>query len=327
MTNASVLVAGGAGYIGSHMCKLLYQNGFTPIVIDNLSYGHKEFVKWGPLIIGDIANKELVQKTIQTYQPIAAFHFSAFTYVGESVQNPQKYYQNNVVQTIHFLDSLIEMNVKHVIFSSSCATYGIPQEKYLTESHPQNPINPYGMTKLIIEKCLQDYSKAYGLKSVSLRYFNAAGADPDHEIGEDHNPETHLIPLVLDVALKRKKSITIFGDNYPTKDGTCIRDYIHINDLGLAHLQALKYLQNQGETTAFNLGNGQGFSVKEIIAKTIKITNKPIPIEIGPKREGDPPILVGNASKAHSVLKWTPQYANIQTIIKTAWAWHQRRFG
>jgi len=322
----TVLVAGGAGYIGAHMCKLLALHGYTPIVVDNLTFGHKEFVKWGPLIVGDIADKDLIRQTIRTYKPIAVFHFSAFTYVGESVTEPKKYYQNNVVGTINLLDSIIEMGVKSFIFSSTCATFGIPQTEFLSETHPQNPINPYGMSKLIIEKCIADYSRAYDLKSVIFRYFNAAGADPDGEIGEDHQPETHLIPIVLDVALKKREFVSIFGDDYPTPDGTCIRDYIHINDLGSAHLLGLEYLIKKGETTSFNLGNGQGFSVKEIISKTEEITGHSIPTQISPRRAGDPPKLVGDSEKARSVLGWNPQFHRIEDIISTAWNWHQKRF-
>lgn len=323
----NILVAGGAGYIGAHMCKLLAQKGLTPIVIDNLSYGHKDFVQWGPLVEGDVANKDLVRKTIEQYKPSAVFHFSAFTYVGESVIDPKKYYQNNVVATINLLDSVVEMGVPHVVFSSTCATYGVPQTERLSESHPQTPINPYGSSKLMVERCLQDYGKAYGLKSVMLRYFNAAGADPDSAIGEDHNPETHLIPLILDTAMGRRKSITVFGDDYPTPDGTCIRDYIHVMDLGEAHLRALKYLQSGGETAAFNLGNGQGFSVKEMITKSEIITGHKIPITMGSRREGDPAVLVGDASKAKEILGWEPKYNRIDDIIQTAWAWHKKRFG
>ena len=317
-----ILIVGGAGYIGSHVNKLLHKKGYQTIVLDNLMYGHSEFVKWGNFQLGDIGNYEFLNLLLKKYKIDAVMHFAGFTYVGESVENPQKYYMNNVKNTMILLQAMLENNVHNFIFSSTCATYGMPLELPLVETHAQNPINPYGQTKLFIEKIMNDYSKSYDFNFVALRYFNAAGADPDSEIGEWHEPETHLIPLVLDAAMNIRENIKIYGTDYPTKDGTCIRDYIHVNDLADAHILALEYLLNGGKSDFFNLGNGEGFSVREIIEVSKKITGKSIKeIEIA-RREGDPAILVGSANKAKEILKWKPQFADINTIIKTAWEWH-----
>lgn len=270
----NILIVGGAGYIGSYMCKYLANNGYNPIVLDNLVYGHREAVRWGPFVEGSMADSKLLKQIFSKYQIVAVMHFAAFCYVGESVTAPAKYYRNNVADTINLLEVMVEKNVSNFIFSSSCATYGEPVEIPITEEHPQNPINPYGRTKLMVEQILDDFKSAYGLESVSLRYFNAAGADPDGELGEDHRPETHLIPLVLQTALGQRKAINIFGDNYPTKDGTCIRDYIHIVDLAEAHFLALKRLMNGLPGGKYNLGNGDGYSVGEVIETARKITGK-----------------------------------------------------
>lgn len=318
-----ILIVGGAGYIGSHINKLLNKKGYQTIVLDNLMYGHSEFVKWGNFQLGDIGNYEFLNLLFKKYKIDAVMHFAGFTYVGESVENPQKYYINNVKNTMNLLQVMLENNVQNFIFSSTCATYGMPLELPLIETHSQNPINPYGQTKLFIEKIINDYSKSYDFNFVALRYFNAAGADPDTEIGEWHEPETHLIPLVLDAAMNIRENIKIYGTDYPTKDGTCIRDYIHVNDLAEAHILALEYLLNGGKSDFFNLGNGEGFSVREIIEVTKKVTNRSInEVEIA-RREGDPPILVGSATKAREILKWKPQLADISTIIETAWKWHK----
>ena len=260
-----ILIVGGAGYIGSHLNKEISKKGIKTVIFDNLSYGHRDFVKWGTFEKGDLGNIEDIRSVFRKYPIEAVMHFAAFTYVGESVEDPQKYYLNNVKNTLNLLQVMLEENVKYFVFSSTCATYGNPVEIPITENHPQNPINPYGKGKLIVETVLKDYSDAYGLKYASLRYFNAAGADPDGDVGELHDPETHLIPLILDVAAGKREDIKIFGTDYDTPDGTCIRDYIHVTDLAEAHILALEYLQNGGKSDFFNLGNGNGFSVKEVI--------------------------------------------------------------
>jgi UDP-glucose 4-epimerase len=318
-----ILVVGGAGYIGSHVNKMLAAHGYTTVVLDSLVYGHREFVKWGGLVQGDLADLEQLRSVFNQYPIKAVMHFAAFAYVGESVIDPEKYYLNNLRNTLNLLQAMNEADVKHIIFSSTCATYGNPENNPIDESHPQAPINPYGQSKFMVERILADYSRAYGLKYVALRYFNAAGADPDGGIGEAHNPETHLIPLVLDVALNRSHSIKVYGSDYDTPDGTCIRDYIHVTDLASAHLHALEYLFNGGKSDVFNLGNGNGFSVCEVIEMARSVTGKDIKVEIAARREGDPAILVGSANKAHEVLKWKPQYPELSDIITTAWRWHK----
>ncbi len=319
-----VIVTGGAGYIGSHACKFLHKNGYEPIVYDNLVSGHRSFVKWGDFIYGDILDTKKLIEVFNIYKPIAVIHFAAFAYVGESVENPAKYYQNNVAGTLSLLEAMRITKINRIVFSSTCATYGNPVELPIMETHPQNPINPYGKSKLMIENILSDYSDAYGLEYVALRYFNAAGADPEGEIGEWHDPETHLIPLVLDTALGKREKMYVFGDDYDTKDGTCIRDYIHVNDLASAHYAALKYLENGGLSDVFNLGNGEGYSVSEIIDQAKNITGKSIHTEKKTRRKGDPPVLIGDASKAESKLHWTPELDDIESIIKTAWNWHSK---
>jgi len=318
-----ILVVGGAGYIGSHVNKMLAVKGHQTVVFDNLIYGHREFVKWGSFVLGDLADLEQLRSLFKKYRIKAVMHFAAFAYVGESVTDPQKYYLNNLRNSLNLLQAMIEANVDKIIFSSTCATYGTPVTIPIDESHPQVPINPYGQSKLMVEHILADYSRAYGLNYVSLRYFNAAGADPDGEIGEAHNPETHLIPLALDVALNKSECIKIFGHDYDTPDGTCIRDYIHVTDLASAHLLALEYLIGGGKSDYFNLGNGNGFSVNEVINKARIITGKNIRVEIAGRREGDPPVLVGLAEKAKAVLNWKPSYSELSDIITTAWLWHK----
>lgn len=318
-----ILIAGGAGYIGSHLNKEISEKGIKTVIFDNLSYGHRDFVKWGTFEQGDLGNLEDIRSVFQKYPIEAVMHFAAFTYVGESVEDPQKYYLNNVKNTLNLLQVMLEENVKYFVFSSTCATYGNPVEIPITENHPQNPINPYGKGKLMVETILKDYSDAYGLKYASLRYFNAAGADPGEETGELHNPETHLIPLVLDVAAGKREDVKIFGTDYDTPDGTCIRDYIHVTDLAEAHILALEYLQNGGESDVFNLGNGNGFSVKEVIETAKEITGKDIKAVEADRRPGDPPILVGSSSKAKKILNWNPKYDELSKIIETAWNWHK----
>ncbi|MBI5680908.1 MAG: UDP-glucose 4-epimerase GalE [Methanobacterium sp.] len=318
-----ILIVGGAGYIGSHLNKKINEKGYETIVFDNLSYGHRNFVKWGTFEQGDLGNIDEIRNVFKKYDIEAVMHFAAFTYVGESVEDPQKYYLNNVKNTLNLLQVMLEEDVKHFVFSSTCATYGDPVEIPITENHPQNPINPYGRGKLIIEQVLKDYSHAYGLKYASLRYFNAAGADPDCKIGEMHDPETHLIPLILDAADGKREDIKIFGTDYDTPDGTCIRDYIHVTDLADAHILALEYLQNGGKSDVFNLGNGNGFSVKEVIEEARKITGKEIKATEAPRRSGDPPTLIGSSKKAMEILKWKPEYHDLSKIIETAWNWHK----
>ena len=319
----NILVIGGAGYIGSHMCKRLAQSGYQPIVLDSLVTGHREAVKWGTFVNGSLDDSVMLKQILEQHSIAAVMHFAAFCYVGESVNNPAVYYQNNVVATISLLQSMIETNVKIFIFSSSSATYGEPIEIPISEKHPQNPINPYGRTKLMVEQIINDFSDAYGLSSVALRYFNAAGADPDGELGEDHRPETHLIPLVLQAALGRKQDIKVFGNDYATKDGTCIRDYIHINDLASAHLLALERLLNGHSGENYNLGNGDGYSVLEVIETAQKVTGKLIPFEISDRRSGDPAVLIGSSRKAMYELGWKPKYAELDVIIEHAWNWHR----
>ncbi len=322
-----ILIVGGAGYIGSHINKFLHSQGKKTLVLDNLSYGHSEFVKWGEFIEGDLSDEKLLSQIFEKYPIDAVMHFAAFTYVGESVENPQKYYKNNLENTLNLLNVMKDYHVNKFIFSSTCAVYGEPEKLPLSEDHPLNPVNPYGNTKLMVEKILEDYSQAYNFNYVSLRYFNAAGADPDMEIGEWHNPETHLIPLVLDAASGRRESVSIYGTDYPTPDGTCIRDYIHVLDLAQAHYKALEYLNENNNSQVFNLGNGNGFSVKEIIETCQEVTGRKIKVIEDAPRPGDPPILVGSSQKARKMLGWNPKWTNIKDIISTAWNWQKKLYG
>ena len=320
-----ILVTGDAGYIGSHANKILNKRGYETVVYDNLSRGHQEFVKWGHFVEGDLADKDRLRFCFETYKISAVMHYGAFCYVGESVTHPSEYYRNNVANTLNLLDVMVEFGVRYLVFSSTCSTYGNPLHIPMTEDHPQQPINPYGKSKLMAEQILKDYEKTYGVHHVCLRYFNAAGADPDCEIGEWHEPEPHLIPLVLKVAAGQSGQVQIYGTDYKTPDGTCIRDYIHINDLAEGHLLALKYLQNGAASDSFNLGNGNGFSVKEVINAAERVTGKPIKVVNAQRREGDPPFLVGSSDKAKTILKWMPRFQNIDDIIKTAWLWDLSR--
>lgn len=323
----NILVTGGAGYIGPHTCQLLAQQGFTPIVLDSLISGHREFVKWGPLVEGDIADSELVAKTIKEYKIDAAIHFASFINVGESVANPAKYFHNNVTKTLSFLDSLVAGSVKNLVFSSTCAIYGPPKTTPINESFPHNPISPYGDAKLMVEKILASYFKAYGLKSISLRYFNAAGASPLGDIGEDHSPESHLIPLCFKAITDENFSLTIFGEDYNTPDGTCLRDYIHVDDLAAGHILAIdKLLKNEIAFDAFNIGLGKAFSVREIIQCASKVSGRPVKYKMGPRREGDPDILLADNSKIKAALGFAPKVTAIETIMQDAWNWYQKRF-
>lgn len=319
-----ILVTGGAGYIGAHAAKELAKQGYTPLVLDNLVYGHREFVRWGEFVEGDLGDKGFLRALFSTYPIQAVMHFAGYAYVGESVTDPAKYYRNNVVNTLNLLEAMREASVDKIIFSSTCATYGIPKSIPIVEDHPQNPINPYGRSKLMVEQMLQDVSAAYGVRYVTLRYFNAAGADPDKEIGEWHNPETHLVPLALDAAVGKRKILNIFGTDYDTPDGTCIRDYIHVSDLATAHIQALEYLMSGGECIKLNLGNGQGFSVRDVVQMVEKVTGQAVPIQAGPRRLGDPPVLVGGSNIAKQILGWKPTHNSLEDIITTAWNWHSK---
>ena len=319
-----ILIVGGAGYIGAHINKLLNIKGYETLVFDNLSYGHEDFIKWGTFENGDLKNVEELRGIFKKYPITAVMHFAAFTYVGESIEDPQKFYRNNVCNTLNLLQVMLEFDVNKLVFSSTCATYGDPLEIPITEQHPQNPISPYGRGKLMVENILSDYSIAYNLHYVSLRYFNAAGADYESEIGELHEPETHLIPLILDAASGKQDNIKIFGTDYNTPDGTCIRDYIHVSDLADAHVKALQYLENGGKSDYFNLGNGNGFSVKEVIDTAEKITGQKIIAVEDKRRPGDPPVLVGSSDKIRKKLKWKPKYDDLSMIINTAWKWHKK---
>ena len=321
----TVLVTGGAGYIGSHACKVLAKEGYRPIAFDNLSSGHAWAAKWGPLERGDILDRTALDRAIEKHRPSACLHFAAFAYVGESVLNPGKYYRNNVAGSLTLLEALRDHGVDKFVLSSTCATYGTADAVPIDETLPQAPINAYGASKLMVERMLADFHVAHRLRSVALRYFNAAGADPDVEIGEDHDPETHLVPLVLDAACGDREAITIFGDDYETPDGTCVRDYIHVTDLAEAHVLALKALEQGLAHRAFNLGNGQGYSVREVIASVERVTGLPVPARLGERRPGDPARLISNSTRAASELQWRPRITGLDDIISTAWEWHKRR--
>lgn len=316
-----ILVTGGAGYIGSLTNKQLTKLGYETILYDNLVCGHKELAKWGKLIVGDLSDRALLRRTFEEHPIDAVIHFAAYAYVGESVGEPAKYYANNVGCTLNLLEEMRRHHCDKIVFSSSCATYGIPDCNPITEDMPQNPINPYGRTKLMIEQILRDYDAAYGLKYMVLRYFNACGADPECEVGEWHVPETHLIPIILEACAGERERVTVFGTDYATPDGTCIRDYVHVHDLARAHLQALEYLLNGGGSDCINLGNQRGYSVSEVIEAAKKVTGKDIMIEIAGRRPGDPDELIGSNRKAGEVLGWKPVYSDIEMILLHAWDW------
>jgi UDP-glucose 4-epimerase len=325
----TVLVVGGAGYIGSHMVWLLGQKGVDVVTLDNLSSGHRDAVLHGEFVHGDIADQLVLDKVFRNHKFDAVMHFASFIQVGESMQDPAKYYQNNVVNTLNLLNAMCAHGIDKFIFSSTAAIFGEPEYSPIDEAHPKRPINPYGWSKLMVEQALADYDRAYGLKSVCLRYFNAAGAHPDGLLGERHEPETHLIPLVLQAASGRRPHITVFGRDYDTPDGTCIRDYIHILDLAEAHWLALKYLQSGEKSSAFNLGNGNGYSVESVIQTARRITGETIPVQEGKRRLGDPARLVANASKIKQELGWQPAYTDLDAIVGHAWCWensHNPRF-
>ena len=325
MRNEKILVVGGAGYIGSHMVKDLLDAGCGVVTLDDLSTGHRELVLGGEFIQGGLGDPVLLDNLFSTHNISTVMHFAAFSLVGESVENPLKYYRNNMAATAELLDSMIRHNVKRFIFSSTAAVYGEPVEIPITENHPCNPTSPYGASKMAVERMLEDCDSAYGLKYISLRYFNAAGADESGQIGESHDNETHLIPLVLEVATGRRENIKIFGTHYPTSDGTCIRDYIHVSDLTRAHLLALKALMSGGQSALYNLGNNRGHSVREVIELARKVTGKPIPAIKADKRPGDPAVLIASSDKIKKELGWEPECEDLETIIKTAWVWHRKQ--
>lgn len=319
----TVLVVGGAGYIGSHTCLLLAERGYRPVVFDNLSNGHSEFVQWGPLEVGDIRDRQRLDAVFAEHRPDAVLHFAALIEVGQSVKDPVAFYDNNVIGTLTLLAAAMAADVDAFVFSSTCATYGLPDQVPMDESHKQLPINPYGRTKLIVEQAIQDFSDYKDLRAVMLRYFNAAGADAEGRIGEWHTPETHAIPLAIEAALGRRQSFKIFGSDYDTRDGTCMRDYIHVLDLADAHVRALDYLLDGGETVALNLGTGTGTTVKELVDAIAAVTGRDFPVELDERRPGDSTALVADNEKARQVLGWEPS-RDLRTIVQSAWNWHSR---
>jgi UDP-arabinose 4-epimerase len=323
----NILVTGGAGYIGSHACKALARSGYTPIAYDNLVYGHRESVRWGPLVEGDLADQALLADALSRFEVAAVMHFAAFAYVGESMTKPDLYFRNNVVNTLTLLDAMLAAKLRHIVFSSSCATYGTPARVPITEDTPQHPVNPYGESKLICERALHWYGEAFGMNYAALRYFNAAGADPDGEIGEAHDPETHLVPLVLATALGQRAQIDIYGTDYPTPDGSAVRDFIHVQDLAEAHVAALAHLLAGGGSLALNLGTGAGHSVREVIAAAERVTGRHIARREMPRRPGDPPVLVADVARARALLGWSARLSSLDGILGSAWAWHSRAEG
>ncbi len=317
----NILVTGGAGYVGSHAVRRLAQAGHQVWVYDNLSAGHRGACPAERLIVGHLADRPRLEAALREHRIEAVMHFAAFALVGESVSHPGKYYENNVWGSLSLLEAMRAAGVGRIVFSSTTATYGVPEKMPISEDAPQNPINPYGFTKLVVERALADYAHAHGLAYAALRYFNASGASPQRDIGEDHTPESHLIPLVLQVALGQREQISVFGEDYPTPDGTCIRDYVHVDDLADAHLRALDRLQ-PGQGLQLNLGTGRGYSVREVIDACRRVTGHKIPAVVGPRREGDPPELIADARRAREQLGWTPRYTQIEEIVSTAWRWH-----
>jgi UDP-arabinose 4-epimerase len=315
----NVLVVGGAGFIGSHTCKALHKAGFTPVVLDNLSLGHADSVKWGEFIEGEMSDKTLLREIFARVKPLAVIHFASSIFVGESMSDPAKYYHNNITGTLALLDIMIEARVNHIVFSSTAAVFGMPQTIPIREDDAKAPINTYGFTKYVIEEALKDYDRAYGMRHIALRYFNAAGADIDGELGERHDPETHLIPLTL--LATDANPLNVMGSDYDTPDGTAIRDYIHVSDLADAHVKALRYLLRENVSNQFNLGTGTGFSVKEIIEATERVTGRKVPHSYAPRRAGDPPSLITANDKAREVLGWQPQITDIDVIVKSAMKW------
>ncbi|HYC48822.1 MAG TPA: UDP-glucose 4-epimerase GalE [Burkholderiales bacterium] len=324
MQQPRVLVTGGAGYIGSHACKALAAAGYVPVSYDNLEHGHEWAVKWGPSVNGDLRDTDLLKRTLERHSISAVMHFAAYCYVGESMTAPEKYFRNNVANSIELLDATRECGVRQLVFSSTCATYGVPVRLPIDEEHPQTPINPYGESKLMVENMLRWQEHAYGLKWSALRYFNAAGADADGDIGEDHSPETHLIPLAIQAALGQRAAVDVYGTDYPTADGTAIRDYIHVTDLAQAHVKALQRLQSGGPSIALNLGTGLGHSVRQVLEMVRAVSEREFAVRNASRRAGDPPELVADARRAFDILQWRPQHSSLRNIVETAWRWHSR---
>jgi len=323
----SILVTGGAGYIGSHSCKALARAGFEPVTYDSLVHGHEWAVRWGPLVQGDIADKQRLVEVIRRHDIKAIMHFAAFLEVGESMRLPLRYLQNNVAGTVSLLEAAVETGVRHVVFSSTAAVFGTPERVPIDEAHPKAPVNTYGASKLMIEQALHWVEAPHGITHAILRYFNAAGADPDGETGEDHTPETHLIPLILQAAMGQRPAIDIYGTDWPTPDGTCIRDYIHVTDLADAHVKALQHLIGGGKSLSLNLGTGRGHSVREVIDAVGRVTGKPVPARETGRRDGDPAVLVADPGAAQQILGWIPALSDIEPIVETAWRWANRRQG
>ncbi len=320
----AVLVTGGAGYVGSHACKALARAGYIPVTYDNLAYGHREAVRWGAFVQADLADRDALAEALRRFEIKAVMHFAASANVSDSLERPELYYRNNVINSLILLDCMHYAGVDSIVFSSSAATYGTPETVPIHETTPQHPVNPYGETKLAVERALHWYGGAHGIAYAALRYFNASGADPDAEIGEVHRPETHLIPLILETALGRRSHIEVYGTNYPTEDGTAVRDYIHVQDLADAHVRALNHLRKGGGSIALNLGAGQGHSVLQVIAAAERVTGRRISWRETARRPGDPPVLVADTTLVREVLSWAPQLSDLDSIIKTAWSWHCR---
>ncbi len=317
-----VLVTGGAGFIGSHTCKALAAAGYTPVTLDNLVHGHRWAVRWGPFEQADLAHRDAVERVLREHRIGAVIHFAACAYVGESMSDPGKYFRNNVVNTLNLLEAMRAAGVGRIVLSSTCATYGVPGAVPISEDHPQLPVNPYGESKLFVERALHWHGLAHGLRWMALRYFNAAGADPDGEIGEDHDPETHLIPLAIDTALGRRRELQVMGTDYPTPDGTAVRDYVHVTDLADAHVRALRHLQEGGAVGALNLGTGRGHSVREVIAMVEQISGRSVAVRDAPRRAGDPPALVAAPGRAREMLAWEPRWSTLESIVRSAYRWH-----
>lgn len=321
--SGSVLVTGGAGYIGAHACKALARAGYQPVAYDNLSRGHREFVRWGPLVEGDIADRALVDQTLTRHRPVGVMHFAAYLAVAESVNDPALYFRNNVIGSLSLFEALLHAGKPPLVFSSTAAVYGFPDSMPIVETATQHPVNPYGESKRMVERALHWLDQAHGLRHVALRYFNATGADPDCEIGEAHEPESHLIPLVLDAVAGRRSALNVYGTDYPTPDGTAIRDYIHVQDLADAHVRALDYLLAGGTSAALNLGTGVGHSVREVISVAARVTGRNVPYREAPRRAGDPPVLVADSSHAQSLLGWRPALPALETMVASAWHWQE----
>jgi UDP-arabinose 4-epimerase len=321
----NLLITGGAGYIGSHTAKAFARAGFKPIVLDSLERGHRSAVRWGPLIEANLADRAALEQALRDYQIDAVIHFAAYAYVGESMRSPDIYFRNNVVHTLNLLEAMKAAGVGRIVFSSTCATYGDPVRIPIAEDHPQNPVNAYGESKLMVERMLRWYGLAYGFKWAALRYFNAAGADPDGELGEEHDPETHLIPLAIAAAAGSIERLEIYGTDYDTPDGTAIRDYLHVTDLGDAHVAALRYLSGGGASGALNLGTGRGYSVREVVAMAEKVSGRKVPVREVGRRAGDPPCLLADPSKANRELGWLPGHSSLEEMVRTAWEWKRRR--